>query len=611
MTLSVGDNKILYVDPNNQYFNLIQWILVPDVTKSNQKKVSMERSPSFYDCISRIKNKTTTTVDGLVSKNYDIIFCEYELWDGKTAQDLLEELRKKHLIPLSSVFIMIAAERFREKVMSVLEYAPDSYILKGVNTADDIERRINKAIKDRIDLLSIYEAIDIKDYKRALALCDEHIAANKRLKNHVMKLRWFVYLELHDYEKARTAYSEIIELSKVEEADGEEAKLKKPIPPYAKVWLAKANYFLWDKESAIVDMKSTMAENPEFMEWYDALAELYLSSWDTKSAQDVLVEATKKSPSKFDRQKLLWLVALDNEDYETAWLAFKKLTTDWKFSHASHPENFAHMAEIHIHKWELDDAMKMLRSSTDVFKKTDFEGVSRFCDAHVWAVLAEKKWDVKKAKELSDKALWIYKEGNSWFDSMWERLQQTVAMKFLDDWHVDVWAGLMENVIMNSSNKDSLSKRATKLWKWSSLSKFNELKERVEKSLTQTLDWALASFKGWNKESAMRIIRMLVEDSPRNPKILSKASMLYLMSVSSEDDIESFRKWNEYLNILIKVDSENPDIRMLSALSKRISEKFKLSIEKTTTSIMEVQNPDVKDVKSLTKLDDLLNSIKL
>ncbi|MBK7425122.1 MAG: response regulator [Propionivibrio sp.] len=62
--------------------------------------------------------------------SFDIIFSDYQLEDGRDGQQLLEELRQKHLISLSTVFMVITAERAYHNVVSLAELAPDDYLIK-------------------------------------------------------------------------------------------------------------------------------------------------------------------------------------------------------------------------------------------------------------------------------------------------------------------------------------------------------------------------------------------------------------------------------------------------------------------------------------------------
>jgi DNA-binding response OmpR family regulator len=76
---------------------------------------------------------------------FDIILSDYLLEDGRDGQQLLEELRQQHLVPLSTVFMMITSERAYHNVVSVAELAPDDYLIKPF-TADDLHGRLVRAL---------------------------------------------------------------------------------------------------------------------------------------------------------------------------------------------------------------------------------------------------------------------------------------------------------------------------------------------------------------------------------------------------------------------------------------------------------------------------------
>ena len=289
---------------------------------------------------------------------------------------------------------MVASERYRDRVMAVLEFAPDAYIIKG-NTPMEMEKRILRAVHDRAELIHIYSAIRDKKYEDALKMCDDYVNGKKRLSAYVMKLTGFILLELHDYERAKAAYQKIIALEKAEAI--RENREAKPIP-YAQNGLAKSLYHLGETEEAEGILTDLVKDHPEFMEGYDLLSDIYKSTDRPKESQKVLEQATAKSPQRFDRQKLLGLTALDNNDLEGAKAAFKKLTTDGKFSNSGHPENFVHLAEIHTKEGDTKAAELCVRRVKEEFKGTEQADVARFCAATMEHSIYSKKGDATKAK---------------------------------------------------------------------------------------------------------------------------------------------------------------------------------------------------------------------
>lgn len=170
-----------------------------------------------------------------------------------------------------------------------------------------------RAVRDRAELIDIYTAIGHKEYEQALLFCDTYIHEKKRLTPYVLRLRGFVLIELHKYEEAKNAYQQIIEMEKAKSRL--ENRDIKPIP-YAQSGLAKSLYYLGEQEEAESILTELVIESPDYMEGYDLLSEIYLGTDRPEESQKILEKATVKSPHRFDRQKLLGLTALDNEDIE-------------------------------------------------------------------------------------------------------------------------------------------------------------------------------------------------------------------------------------------------------------------------------------------------------
>jgi len=76
---------------------------------------------------------------------FGVIFSDYVLEDGRDGQQLLEELRHRHLIPLSTVFMIVTAERGYQHVASVAELTPDDYLIKPF-TAEQLQGRLARAL---------------------------------------------------------------------------------------------------------------------------------------------------------------------------------------------------------------------------------------------------------------------------------------------------------------------------------------------------------------------------------------------------------------------------------------------------------------------------------
>lgn len=441
MALLLKNKDILYVDPNLSYAATISNALFPDVKSKAETGNNLEQSKGYFDAIRRIRGRkeeidrirasTTQKVNAILSKkNYDIILCEYELGDSRTAQEFLEEIRRLRLIPLSTIFIMITAERISDRVISVLEFAPDAYILKTENTPEQVERRVAEAIRDREELLPIFVHIDRKDYSEALRVCNEYLERGGRLSKKVKRLRSQVYFELRDYENARKSYEEILE--------SEKGVGKKDSSAFAQDGLARSLFHLGKKTEAEDLLRQVTEDHPEYMQGYDSLSELLLGTGRGTEAQEVMQQAVDRSPRRFDRQQLLALTAMDNEDYETSKTALLKVTRDGKYLSTNHPSNYALLAESQLELGNFEDAMKALKEASNHFSKTELAKATEFCNATMEHAIHSKKGDSVRAEAALAKAVEIHKSGGSDFSSVNERLQANFAVQCFEAGHAEV-----------------------------------------------------------------------------------------------------------------------------------------------------------------------------
>ena len=79
---------------------------------------SVEFASNYQDAIYRIRNNAP-----------DVILCDYMLGEGRSGQQLLEELRRFNLLADETIFMMVTGEQSYEQVVSAVELVPDDYII--------------------------------------------------------------------------------------------------------------------------------------------------------------------------------------------------------------------------------------------------------------------------------------------------------------------------------------------------------------------------------------------------------------------------------------------------------------------------------------------------
>lgn len=561
MSLRFRNKDVLYIDPNTSYASMLSNVLFPDVRTKSETNNTLDQSRGYFDAIRRIKGRT--------GKNYDIILCEYELGDNRTAQELLEEVRRKRLVPLSCIFIMISSEQQRERVMSVLEFAPDAYILKSENTPEMVERRIAEAIADREELLPIFAAIDAKNHEEALRLCNAYIDAGGRLARKVKRLRGFIYLELRDYENARRAYEELMDLDGANSSAGH---------AYAKNGLARSLYHLGQPVEAEQLLREVTEEHPDYMQGYDSLSELLLGTGRAAEAQEVMQQAVDRSPKRYDRQQLLALTALENEDFETSRDALKKVTREGKYLSSNHPSNYALLAESQLELGNFDDAMKALKEAGEFFKKTELAQTAEFCSATMEHAIHTRKGDAMQAETALKKAVEIHQSGGSDFASVNERLQASFAVQCFEAGHTEV-AEKALSVALKGSAKGAETVRKVAAKKLSQRPELLQTviasTDKVERTLTQTLDNVLDLFKRGSLDEALATIESMVSDSPNNTEILAKAAQISLMYIEHTGfDKARFDYANDLVARIQRISPNSKHVRILHLLADRIRKKY-------------------------------------
>ncbi len=85
-------------------------------------------------------------VERLTQNRYDLVVCDYNLGQGADGQQLLELVRRRQLLPLSTAYLMITGETGYEQVSTAAEYAPDDYLIGEVPSAPQVAASLQSAV---------------------------------------------------------------------------------------------------------------------------------------------------------------------------------------------------------------------------------------------------------------------------------------------------------------------------------------------------------------------------------------------------------------------------------------------------------------------------------
>jgi len=240
-------------------------------------------------------------MDLVKSHQYDIIISDYNLDESKDGQQVLEELRFMNLLKYTTLYIIITGESSREMVLGAIENQPDDYITKPISQKM-MRTRLDRSLIKHEQFYTIRQAIDNRDYIKALQLCDEGIAANMRFHWDYVRFKGQIFILMKSFDKAKALYEEAL-------------KEKEFI--WAKLGLARTLLELDQTEGVEDILKSILAIDPRYIEALDLLTEYYLKEKQYEKAQESIERATLLSPKSIKRHRQLAEIAEINHDDET------------------------------------------------------------------------------------------------------------------------------------------------------------------------------------------------------------------------------------------------------------------------------------------------------
>lgn len=258
-------------------------------------------------------------------RRFDLILCDYDLGKGKTGQHVLEELRHKRLIPLSTVFIIVSAEASRNVVLSSYDCEPDDYLTKPI-TGMMLQKRMQRLLTQKNVLRPVFKALSQKDNGLAMEILTEMSLGESRYSSVAQKMLGELFIEQGEYQKAEKLYTRALEVRQVD---------------WARLGLAKVKSLKGELEVAEKWLNKIVEENPLFLPAYDTLADNCVRKGDRHEAQETIERAVGVSPMSILRQKRLAKVANQNADTMKAFKALKNAIRLGMYScHGSAEDHF-------------------------------------------------------------------------------------------------------------------------------------------------------------------------------------------------------------------------------------------------------------------------------
>ena len=139
---------------------------------------------------------------------YDIVFCDVDLGDGLSGQQLLRDIREFSLLPMTSIFVFVSSEQSRDMVLGSIEHEPDGYVVKPFRIRD-LERRTAKFLERNSALCDFLQALENGELDNAKQLGIEATRRSQRLRLVMLNYLARYQFRVGDFEAALQNFVEI------------------------------------------------------------------------------------------------------------------------------------------------------------------------------------------------------------------------------------------------------------------------------------------------------------------------------------------------------------------------------------------------------------------
>ena len=479
------------------------------------------------------------------SKRFDVVLCDYNLGPGKDGQQVLEEARHRNLVGLGTVFVMITAENTREMVMGAVEYEPDSYLTKPFNK-DLLKSRLEKLLTKKSNLHPVEQAVDKKDFVRAIDLLDQLIAAKPPNIGELRKLKAEICLQSDDIDKAIMLYESILSVREM---------------PWARLGLGKALFKAKRYDEAKEIFRDLIRENERYTAAYDWLARTLKCLNQMSDAQEVLQKATDLSPKAIVRQRALGELALSNNDVDIAQKAFGNAVKLGRHSVYKHPSIYANLAKVTTESKSGAEGLKIIKEMEREFGD---DSEANFFAASAESVIHESMGNHEASKQSLNRA-------ESLYDSLSHHMNTEHSLELAKTLNrvgeTEKAKELLHQVVCNNhSDEEMLSEVGATMDALGLQIDTADFIAQIRKEIVKLNNEGVNLAKKGNLDEAIKLFEEAAERMSGNKVVNLNTARVWLMSMDGRGvSSEGLSKVRYYLDRVKRVDPDNSTMRKLQS----------------------------------------------
>jgi tetratricopeptide (TPR) repeat protein len=480
-------------------------------------------------------------IERLSANRYDLIVCDYNLGQGADGQQLLELVRRRKLLPLSTAFLMITGETGYEQVSTAAEYAPDDYLIKPF-TSQALGARLERILDKKSALKPLYQQLGDKgDRRKALEACDALLAGKTRYALDVLRQKGELLMELKLADEALALYQGVLDQRST---------------PWAEVGKARALAADGNDEQARDHLQRALGAYPNYLAAYDSLAQL-LEKTDKSAAQAVVEQALKVAPST-QRQRRLGGLALENKDFTRAEEAFRRAVEKDRTGFFKSHDDYAGLAKSCSEQGKVDDALAAVKEMGQSFRNSP-DLVAR--QAAVESQVHTKAGNTAAAKAALDRA--VGAQGDQALDPV---TALEVASACFASGDVAKAKAIIQDVAENHHENDAVLGRAQAVFQAAGMADEGTVfLETTRKRMIKLNNDAVALAKAGDLEHAIAMLTEAADRLTNNCQVAVNAALAILMDVQRNGAAPS--KFGRAQRYILQARRANPEHKQLNDIA--------------------------------------------
>lgn len=389
---------------------------------------------------------------------FDVVICDHHLDEKRDGQELLEELRFHHILPLRSVFVIATAERKYNHVVAAAEFAPDDYLVKPF-TPGELALRLDRALRKKKALRPVFECLEVCDHDKAIDACDQVVRKAPRYALDALRIKAESLVAVGRIEEATTLYESIAETRAV---------------PWARMGFA----MMLQRQRKTVEARNEAyqlnQEYPEFLSVYDLLAKIHEEAGELDEAMSCLEHASSiTSSSNTDRLRKIVDIAETSGDRAKMISTLKRIVDRTRRSSMRKVDDYLTLTRSLLEDQRIDEATLIADEMRADAKQIES---GELASEVASAMVSRSKGKTAEAKSSLDNALGM-------FDREVDKAADMIATELADEAVQQGEVGIAASIVAKLSVKQDLSGAVkNRLSSWFGVSGENETQSAVPAS---------------------------------------------------------------------------------------------------------------------------------